>query len=64
MTLNLACPGPHATDRMRELGGGSAAGMGDPGDFGRVVAFLCSLPAGYISGTAVMVDGAATVGLL
>jgi 3-oxoacyl-[acyl-carrier protein] reductase len=64
VTLNLVCPGGHATDRMLELGGGSTAGMGDPADFGRVVAFLCSGPAGYISGTAVVVDGAATVGLL
>ena len=31
---------------------------------GRIVAFLCSQSAGYISGTAVMVDGAASVGLL
>ena len=63
VTLNLACPGAHATDRMRQLGGDPTA-MGDPGDFGRVVAFLCSQPAGYLSGTAVMVDGAASVGLL
>jgi 3-oxoacyl-[acyl-carrier protein] reductase len=63
VTLNLACPGPHATDRMRQLGG-DPAGMGDPADFGRVVAFLCSQPAANISGTAVTVDGAATVGLL
>jgi 3-oxoacyl-[acyl-carrier protein] reductase len=65
VTVNLACPGPHATDRMIELGGGEGgASMGDPGDFGRVVAFLCSEPAAFISGTAVVVDGAATLGLL
>lgn len=63
VTLNLICPGPHATDRMIELGG-SDAPMGDPGDFGRIVAFLCSAPAAYISGAAVMVDGAASTGLL
>jgi 3-oxoacyl-[acyl-carrier protein] reductase len=63
VTLNLACPGPHATDRMLQLGGSDAT-MGDPGDFGRLVAFLCSAHAGYISGTAVMVDGAASLGLL
>ena len=63
VTLNLVCPGPHATDRMIQLGG-SDEPMGDPGDFGKIVAFLCSAPARYISGTAVMVDGAATVGLL
>jgi 3-oxoacyl-[acyl-carrier protein] reductase len=38
--------------------------MGDPADFGRVVAFLCSEPAGFISGSAVSVDGAGTLGLL
>lgn len=63
VTLNLVCPGPHATDRMIQLGG-SDYPMGDPGDFGRIVAFLCSSSAAYISGTAVMVDGAASTGLL
>jgi 3-oxoacyl-[acyl-carrier protein] reductase len=63
VTLNLICPGPHATDRMRALGG-SGGPMGDPDDLGRIVAFLCSQPAAYVSGTAVMVDGAASEGLL
>jgi 3-oxoacyl-[acyl-carrier protein] reductase len=63
VTLNLACPGPHATERMRQLGSGGGP-MGDPGNFGRVVAFLCSEPAAYISGSAVMVDGASSAGLL
>lgn len=62
ITLNLACPGLHATDRVRELG--ATGPMGDPEDFGRVVAFLCSEPAGFVSGAAVQVDGAATLGLL
>lgn len=62
ITLNLACPGPHATDRMRQLGGSGP--MGDPADFGRVVAFLCSVPAGFVTGTAVVVDGGLTSGLL
>lgn len=61
VTLNLALPGPHATDRMRELGGSGP--MGDPADFGRVVAFLCSEPAGFVSGAALTVDGAATAAL-
>lgn len=63
VTLNLVCPGPHATDRMIQLGG-TGGPMGDPDDFGSVVAFLCSKQAAYISGTAVMVDGAITSGLL
>lgn len=67
ITLNLACPGLHATDRMRQLGGGAVGGdrrAGDPADFGKVVAFLCSEPAGFVSGTAVGVDGATVAGLL
>jgi 3-oxoacyl-[acyl-carrier protein] reductase len=63
ITLNLACPGRHATDRMKQLGG-DPSGMGDPGDFGRIVAFLCSQPAAFLSGAAVNVDGAAVQGLL
>jgi 3-oxoacyl-[acyl-carrier protein] reductase len=61
ITLNLALPGPHATDRMRELGG--APVMGDPADFGKVVAFLCSEPAGFVNGAAVVVDGGQTLAL-
>lgn len=62
ITLNLACPGLHATDRMRGLG--FEGRMGDPDDFGKVVAFLCSQPAGFVSGAALQVDGAGTLGLL
>lgn len=63
ITLNTACPGPHATDRMTQLGGDPAT-MGDPADFGSVVAFLCSQPAGFICGVPLNVDGAAVHGLL
>ncbi len=62
ITLNLACPGLHATDRVTDLG--FTGRLGDPADFGRVVAFLCSQQAGFISGAAVQVDGAGTLGLL
>jgi 3-oxoacyl-[acyl-carrier protein] reductase len=65
ITVNLAAPGHHATDRMRQLGmDPSATAMGDPGDFGKVVAFLCSEPARFVTGTALQVDGGATIGLL
>jgi len=64
ITVNLACPGYHATDRMKQLGTSSDAPMGNPADFGRVVAFLCSEPAGFVSGTALQIDGAHTSGLL
>ncbi|MDP9119438.1 MAG: SDR family oxidoreductase [Actinomycetota bacterium] len=62
ITLNLACPGLHATDRVKDLG--FTGRFGDPADFGRVVAFLCSQHAGFISGAALQVDGASTLGLL
>ncbi len=61
ITLNLVCPGPHGTDRMRELGGADV--MGDPADFGSVVAFLCSRQAAFVNGAAVVVDGGATLAL-
>ncbi|MDQ1443891.1 MAG: 3-oxoacyl-[acyl-carrier protein] reductase [Acidimicrobiaceae bacterium] len=61
ITVNLACPGSHATDRMKELG--ATGPMGDPADFGRVVAFMCSQSAAFMTGTTVLVDGGSTVGL-
>jgi 3-oxoacyl-[acyl-carrier protein] reductase len=65
ITLNLACPGLHKTDRVVDLGLGSGdVPIGDPEDFGRVVAFLCSESAAFISGTALMIDGARSTGLL
>ena len=65
ITVNLACPGVHATDRMKVLGERGGTGpVGDPHDFGKIVAFLCSEPAAFVSGTAVGVDGASVAGLL
>jgi 3-oxoacyl-[acyl-carrier protein] reductase len=64
ITLNLACPGTHATERMRQLGGLGDGWVGDPADFGKVVCFLCSDQARFVSGAALQVDGAATLGLL
>ena len=37
---------------------------GDPDDFGRVVAFVCSQPAAFMTGAAIVVDGGASPGLL
>jgi 3-oxoacyl-[acyl-carrier protein] reductase len=62
ITLNLACPGLHRTARVVETG--FHGRMGDPDDFGKVVAFLCSEPANFVSGAALQVDGAGTLGLL
>jgi 3-oxoacyl-[acyl-carrier protein] reductase len=61
ITLNLICPGHHATDRMRELGGSGV--MGNPEDFGSVAAFLCSQQARFVNGAALVVDGGATLAL-
>ena len=63
ITVNLACPGIHDTDRVRQLGH-AAPRIGDPADFGKVVAFLCSEPARFVSGIAMGVDGATVAGLL
>lgn len=61
ITLNMVCPGPHATDRMVQLGGSGV--MGDPADFGAVVAFVCSTHAGFVNGSAIVVDGGSTLAL-
>ncbi len=64
ITLNLVCPGTHATERARQAGLLDNGPVGDPEDFGKVVCFLCSDPAKFLSGAALQVDGAATAGLL
>jgi 3-oxoacyl-[acyl-carrier protein] reductase len=65
ITLNLACPGYHRTDRLLRLGGLPPDVLtGEPADFGKVVAFLCSAPAAFVTGVALNVDGGFTVGLL
>jgi 3-oxoacyl-[acyl-carrier protein] reductase len=64
ITLNLACPGSHDTERARQTGSAGGGRVGDPADFGKVVCFLCSGPAGFVSGAALGVDGATIAGLL
>lgn len=71
VTVNTVQPGTHATERMEELGVDLAAVardlpvgfVGEPHDFGAVVAFLCSAQARFITGTSVLVDGGAHRGL-
>lgn len=63
ITLNLACPGLHDTERMQAIPILKGP-RGDPADFGRVVAFMCSEPAKFMSGSTVLVDGARAVGLV
>lgn len=62
ITLNVLAPGLHDTDRMRQLG--ATGRTGDPNDFGRIAAFLCSTSTEFLTGAALQVDGAATLGLL
>jgi 3-oxoacyl-[acyl-carrier protein] reductase len=62
ITVNLAAPGLHATDRLIERG--VTGRTGDPADFGQAVAFLCSEQANFINGIALGVDGGAVTGLL
>ena len=66
ITLNLVCPGLHDTDRMRQLGytGGENVRAGDALDFGKIVAFMCSEPTAFVTGSTVLVDGGAARGLV
>jgi 3-oxoacyl-[acyl-carrier protein] reductase len=72
VTVNSLQPGLHATDRLRALYGGdvgvAAASvptgeLGRPEDFGEVAAFLCSDQARFVTGSAILVDGGAYLGL-
>lgn len=66
VTVNSVQPGLHRTGRVTQLYGDDADfdAMGDPNDFGAVVAFLCSEAAGFITGAALPVDGGTYAGLL
>ena len=65
VTVNSAQPGLHRTDRVTSLyGDTSELTMGDPADFGAVVAFLCSEQARFTTGVQLHVDGGSYAGLL
>jgi 3-oxoacyl-[acyl-carrier protein] reductase len=73
VTVNSVQPGVHATDRITQVYGaqpdasalGIPAGViGDPADFGRIVAFLCSESSRFVTGVHLPVDGGAYAGLL
>lgn len=65
VTVNSAQPGVHATDRALQLAGTSAVAgpIGDPADFGEIVAFLCSEQAKFTTGVGLHVDGGSYLGL-
>ena len=73
VTVNTVQPGTHDTDRIRQLYGATpdakaldipAGFVGDPKDFGDVVAFLCSESAKFITGANLQVDGGQYSGLI
>jgi 3-oxoacyl-[acyl-carrier protein] reductase len=73
VTVNSVLPGSHATPRLTGLHGSDLSALaaqtptgtvGDPDDFGAVVAFLCSEPAKFVTGSALAVDGGAVRALL
>ena len=72
VTVNSLQPGLHVTDRLQSVYGADLPAvaadiptgtLGDPGDFGRIAAFLCSDSAKFITGAAIPVDGGASHGL-
>jgi 3-oxoacyl-[acyl-carrier protein] reductase len=71
VTVNSLQPGLHRTDRLVHLyddpeavaQGIPARKLGDPDDFGRIAAFLCSDAAQFVTGSAIPVDGGAYQGL-
>lgn len=71
VTVNSAQPGIHATDRIKSLGNTDVVAqrvptgtLGTADDFGKAVAFLCSEPARFITGTSILLDGGAYPGLI
>ena len=73
VTVNSVLPGRIATDRIVQMAGGSretaeaaareqvpAGRLGTVEEFAAVACFLCSEPASYVTGTAILVDGGLT----
>jgi 3-oxoacyl-[acyl-carrier protein] reductase len=65
VTVNSVQPGLHLTDRLQEVYGDTLPErpLGDPADFGQVVAFLCSEQARFTTGVQLHVDGGDYAGL-
>jgi len=65
VTVNTAQPGLHRTPRVTSIYGDDVPDpIGDPADFGAVVAFLCSEQARFTTGVQLHVDGGAYAALL
>ena len=65
VTVNSVQPGLHLTDRLQQVYGDTLPDrpLGDPADFGQIVAFLCSEQATFVTGAALNVDGGDYQGL-
>jgi NAD(P)-dependent dehydrogenase (short-subunit alcohol dehydrogenase family) len=72
ITVVSISPGPFATDLTAPLSSDPALNAqilakvpvgrwGDPKDIGKLIRFLCSEDAGYITGTDILIDGGWTV---
>jgi 3-oxoacyl-[acyl-carrier protein] reductase len=65
VTVNSVQPGLHDTERLRSLYGGTPdERVGQADDFGRIVAFLCSDAAKFVTGAHLNVDGGHYSGLM
>jgi 3-oxoacyl-[acyl-carrier protein] reductase len=65
VTVNSVQPGLHRTDRVTALYGSDVElPLGEPADFGAVVAFLCSEQAKFTTGVQLHVDGGSYAALL
>ncbi len=66
VTVNSVQPGLHRTDRVKQLYGDDVDSMtlGEPDDFGSIVAFVCSDHAKFITGAHISVDGGSYQALL
>ena len=66
VTVNSVQPGLHRTDRIKQLYGDDADTMslGEPSDFGSIVAFVCSDQAKFLTGANINVDGGTYQALL
>jgi 3-oxoacyl-[acyl-carrier protein] reductase len=66
VTVNSVQPGLHRTGRVTQLYGSDADSMrmGEPEDFGDIVAFVCSEQAKFLTGAQIHVDGGSYQALL